>query len=99
MELIQFLEFGFLMGLEKTSKLECQTRNHGSSYMWYDWVDKFVAAEVKECGMTGPFKLSPWWNVTVSPLMTADKKPLSRRCCMDASFGDNSLDNATLHLP
>ena len=94
-ELTQFLEFGFPLGLEEPAKLDCKTRNHGSAYMWYDWVDKFVAAEVNECGMTGPYKLPPWENVTVSPLMTAHKKPLARRCCMDATFGDNSLNDAT----
>ena len=30
-ELVQFLEYGFPLGLENTSKLESQTRNHGSS--------------------------------------------------------------------
>ena len=94
-ELTQFLEFGFPLGLEETAKLECKTRNHGSAYMWYDWVDKFIAAEVKDCGITGPYKCSPWEEITVSPIMTAHKKPLARRCCMDATFGDNSLNDAT----
>ena len=63
--------------------------------MWYDWVDKFVAAEVQECGMTGPFQLSPWRGVTISPLMTAHKKPVDRRTVYDATYGEGSLNNAT----
>ena len=94
-ELVQYLEYGFPLGLDESFKLDCQTRNHGSAYMWYDWVDKFMAGEVKECGVTGPFQLSPWWNVTVSPLMTAHKKPLARRTVFDATFGEGSLNNAT----
>jgi hypothetical protein len=94
-ELVQFLEFGFPLGLLDSAKLDCQTRNHGSSYMWFDWVDKFVAAEVKECGLTGPFKLTPWWDTIVSPLMTAHKKPLDRRTVYDATYGEGSLNNAT----
>ena len=94
-ELTQFLEFGFPLGLRDSAKLDCQTRNHGSAYMWFDWVDKFVAAEVQECGMTGPFQLSPWWGVTISPLMTAHKKPLDRRTVYDATYGEGSLNNAT----
>ena len=94
-ELIQLLEYGFPIGLDDGAKLESKTRNHGSAYMWYDWVDKFVSSELKECGMAGPYKLSPWYNLTVSPLMTAHKKPLARRCCMDATFGDNSVNDAT----
>ena len=46
-------------------------------------------------GMTGPFKLAPWWDTIVSPLMTAHKKPQSHRKVFDATFGDNSLNNAT----
>ena len=31
----------------------------------------------------------------LSPLMTTDKKPTGCRICLDATFGDNSLNNAT----
>ena len=95
MELCQFLEFGFPLGLTSTLDLESKTRNHGSSYMWYNHVDKFVTTEVEECGLTGPFRSSPWGSIVVSPLMTAHKKPLSRRTVFDASFGPGSLNGAT----
>ena len=94
-ELCQFLEFGFPLGLTSASDLESKTRNHGSSYMWYSHVDKFVTTEVGECGMTGPFSVYPWESIVVSPLMTAHKKPLSRRTVFDASFGPGSLNGAT----
>ena len=94
-ELTQFLEFGFPLGLVESAKLECQTRNHGSAYMWFDWVDKFIATEIQEGGMTGPFKLSPLWEITVSPLMTAHKKPLDRRTVYDATYGEGSVNSAT----
>ena len=76
-------------------ELESTERNHGSAYQWYSHVDKFICTEVKEGGMTGPFKLAPWWNTVVSPIMTAHKKPLSRRTVFDATFGEKSLNNAT----
>ena len=94
-ELTQFLEFGFPLGLIESAKLECQTRNHGSAYMWFDWVDKFIATEILEVGMTGPFKLSPLCEITVSPLMTAHKKPLDRRTVYDATYGEGSVNSAT----
>ena len=94
-ELVQHLEYGFPLGLEETPKLESTIRNHGSAYSWYDYVDKFICKEVAKGGMTGPFKLAPWWDTVVSPIMTAHKKPLSRRTVFDATFGDNSLNNAT----
>ena len=94
-EICQLIEFGFPIGVELDQELESKTRNHGSSYMWYSHVDKFIAKEVRECGVSGPFKLSPWKNLVVSPLMTAHKKPRSRRTVFDASYGDMSVNKAT----
>ena len=94
-ELVQHIEFGFPLGLQRSPNLESTSRNHGSAYSWYGHVDKFVCKEVTMGGMTGPFKLAPWWDTIVSPLMTAHKKPRSRRTVFDATFGDNSLNNAT----
>ena len=94
-EIIQHLEYGFPVGLNSLPDLESSQRNHGSAYQWYSHVDKFICTEVKEGGMTGPFSLAPWWNTVVSPLMTAHKKPLSRRTVFDATFGEKSLNNAT----
>ena len=94
-ELIQHLEYGFPLGLQSAPHLESSSRNHGSSYSWYGHVDKFICKEISKGGMTGPFELAPWWDTVVSPLMTAHKKPLSRRTVFDATFGDSSLNNAT----
>ena len=94
-EICQFLEFGFPVGIDLDKELECKTRNHGSSYMWYTYVDKFITKEISECGVTGPFSLSPWNNIVVSPLMTALKKPRGRRTVFDATFGEFSVNKAT----
>ena len=94
-EICQLLEFGFPVGINLDQELECKTRNHGSSYMWYTFVDKFITKEVSECGVTGPFSLSPWDNIVISPLMTAHKKPRGRRTVFDATFGELSVNNAT----
>ena len=94
-ELVQLIEFGFPLGLESSPNLESSTRNHGSSYSWYGYVDKFICKEVIKGGMTGPFTLAPWWDTIVSPLMTAHKKPMSRRTVFDATFGEYSVNNAT----
>ena len=45
--------------------------------------------------MTGPFKRAPWWDIIISPLMTAHKKPCDRRTVFDATYGELSLNNAT----
>ena len=94
-EIVQYIEFGFPLGLTSLPDLECTTRNHGSAYMWYDHVDKFICTEVTEGGLSGPFRKAPWWNNVISPLMTAHKKVKSRRTVFDASFGEKSLNNST----
>ena len=94
-ELVQHLEYGFPLGLNELPELESSMRNHGSAYAFYSHVDKFIAEEVKLGGLTGPFDKVPWWDTIISPLMTAPKRPSSRRTVYDASYGDFSLNNAT----
>ena len=94
-ELVQHLQFGFPMGLDVSPDLKSARQNHGSAYQWYGHVDKFVSTETSVGGLTGPFKLAPWWNMMISPIMTAPKKPMSRRTVYDATFGEKSLNNAT----
>ena len=94
-ELIQFLEFGFPLGLKDSPVLKPATTNHGSSYQYYPWLDKFFASGLLKGGVTGPCGSSPFPNPMISPLMTAHKKPSDRRAVYDATFGTNSLNNST----
>ena len=94
-EIVQHLEYGFPLGLNELPELRSCSRNHGSSYSFYPHVDKFVAEELEFGGLAGPFEKVPWWDTVLSPLMTAPKKPSSRRTVFDATFGDFSLNNAT----
>ena len=94
-ELLQFMEFGFPLGLVESPDLSPCDRNHGSAYQFYPHIDKFVTAEILRGGLTGPFSAPPWATFMISPLMTAPKKPDSRRPVFDATFGDKSLNNAT----
>ena len=94
-ELVQFLEFGFTLGLQENPVLTPATANHGSAYQYYSWLDKFFAGGLLKGGLTGPYGSSPFPNPMVSPLMTAHKKPSDRRAVFDASFGLNSLNNST----
>lgn len=94
-DVLQLVEFGFPLGLVDHPELQSCTRNHGSSYSFFSHVDKFVSEEIKLGGLAGPFEKVPWWDAILSPLMTAPKKPSSRRTVYDASFGDFSLNNST----
>ena len=96
-EICQFLEYGFPLGLSEDppASLVPVLNNHGSAYSYYPWVDKFVASSLAKKYIAGPFGVQPFPHVHISPLMTAVKKPSSRRTVFDATFSDNSLNNMT----
>ena len=94
-ELVQYLQFGFPLGLQDSPELTPATANHGSAYQYYPWLDKFFANGLLKGGVTGPCGSSPFPNPMISPLMTAKKKPSDRRAVYDTTFGANSLNNST----
>ena len=93
--LVQNLEYGFPLGLKELPEIESCTRNHGSSYNFFPYIDKFVVGEIQNAGLTGPFDEAPWVDLICAPLMTAPKKPDGRRAVFDATYGEKSLNNAT----
>ena len=95
-EIVDFLEFGFPIGVDPSSQTEPTLKNHSSSYMFYTYLDKFCIKEITNTGMTGPFGSAPFPYYQLSPLMTTHKKPNGRRCVFDASFG-TSLNKITPH--
>ena len=93
--ILQFVEFGFPLGLWSDAFLEPSTKNHSSAYTYHTFVDEFVEKELSKLGVTGPFDASPFDSIMVSPMMTSPKKPDSRRPVFDASFGLYSLNKNT----
>ena len=105
-EITKFLEFGFPLGLSDSPPpaLVSTLRNHGSSYQFYKHIDDFLETGLMRRELSGPCRSPPFQEVHVSPLMTAVKKPDTRRAVFDATFGDYSLNNSTptdtyLHEP
>ena len=90
--ILQYMEFGFPIGLNDNFVLQPLLKNHSSSYEYFTHIDKFLVRELSEHGLTGPFQSVPFESAMTSPLMTAVKKPCSRRPVFDASFGDFSLN-------
>ena len=95
LHILQFVEFGFPLGLWSDAFLKPSDKNHSSAYSYHSHVDKFVETELVKLGVTGPFESSPFENVHLSPMMTAPKIPCSRRTVFDASFGLFSLNMNT----
>ena len=95
-ELCQFLEYGFPLGLQDPlPTLVPSLQNHASSYQYYSWIDEFLTKCVEKCYAAGPYYSQPFPVLHTSPLMTAVKKPNGRRAVFDASFGDFSLNKGT----
>ena len=92
---LQFLEFGFPLGIAQEFELESCTQNHSSALEFFRYVDSFFHKEVLLHGVTGPMTIPPFPCTKVSPLMTAVKKPGSRRPVFDASYGELSINNNT----
>ena len=74
-DITQFLEFGFPIGLadDLPVSLSPTLRNHGSSYQYFTYLDEFLSTGLERCELAGPFRISPFPEVHVSPLMTAAK--------------------------
>ena len=105
-EIIKYLQFGFPLGLSDNPPpaLVSTLRNHGSSYQFYKHIDDFLKTGLSRRELSGPCRSPPFPEVHISPLMTAVKKPDTRRAVFDATFGDYSLNNSTptdtyLHEP
>ena len=93
-DLVDYLEFGFPIGVDPDGHTEPSLKNHSSSYMFYTYLDKFCLKEILKTGLTGPFGNIPFPKYQLSPMMTSHKKPSSRRAVFDASFG-TSLNKIT----
>ena len=93
--ILQFIEFGFPIGLAQDFELKSCIQNHSSSYEYFTYLDEFMKKEIALRGITGPLATPPFPATMVSPLMTAAKKPGSRRPVFDGSYGDFSLNNNT----
>ena len=94
-EVCQFLQFGFPLGLAEEIILEPTLKNHQSAYTYFTYVDALLDKELACCGVTGPFHCEPFEPTMISPMMTAPKNPGARRPVFDASFGDWSLNENT----
>ena len=71
--IMQFIEFGFPLGLWSDSFLVPNNKNHSSSYSYFSYVDKFVESELDKICLTGPLTSAPWDDIMISSMMTANK--------------------------
>ena len=93
-ELINYLKYGFPLGVVPTCIIKPTLKNHPSAHQYFNHIDDFIVKELNYNGIPGPFTFFPFEEPHISPLMTVPKKPTGRRIVLDASYGDYSLNNA-----
>jgi hypothetical protein len=86
--LVEFLTYGWPVGFDAHNPIETTFENHASACRYPTHVDAYIATEVSERAMVGPFRQPPFWPwVHVNPLMTREKKNSSqRRVILDLSW-------------
>lgn len=97
-ELINQLEFGFPVPFDEQMAgglPQVPTRNHPSSYAYFEHVDKYIATEISLSALSTGYQVNPLASpLTVSPIQTVPKKGTDqRRTVIDLSFGTPSVND------
>ena len=95
-QICDYLEFGFPLNTDHSHQFKQTLKNHPSAYAYHKEIDEFITKELKLGGIAGPMDHFPFFDMQISPLMTADKdKGSARRVCFDLSYTDSSVNAAT----
>ena len=86
--LIDFLRYGFPLGLIDRSLNRTEVVNHHSAVAYPDAISNYIHKEIKLGAMLGPYEALPCGDCHVSPLMTRPKGEHDRRAIVDLSYGD-----------
>ena len=93
--LLDYLTFGFPLGLANNVTIENNAdTNHSSALQYPEAVEDYISTELSLGALLGPFDHPPHPCFTWSPLMTRPKGS-GRRVILDLSFGDHSVNKAT----
>ena len=89
MDIVEWLQFGFPISYKSEAPdLVPNSKNHKGALNFPDAIDRYVARELSEGSMFGPFTIPPFLSrIGVSPLSTRSKKDsVEKRVIMDLSF-------------
>ena len=86
-QLLQFLEYGFPLGFNRSCKLGKYEGNHKSATDFPKDIQLYLKEEIEHGAIVGPFEKNPIPNGHISPLMTRPKASSdNRRVIMDLSW-------------
>ena len=87
--LIQFLRYGFPIGMEGSGNLQrLDIENHSSAKDFPGAVQTYLMKELELGAMLGPFEAVPCSHYHMSLLMSHPKDGTERRIIVDLSYGD-----------
>ena len=72
------MEFGFPLGLFSNPSVKCR-KNHGGAINFPRDIDSYIAREMDNKCITGPFVVSPFQNESISPLNSVPQKDTTER--------------------
>ena len=85
--IVDFIEFGWPIGIDRTAPLVSETNNHPSARDYPRDVEHYIATELGHAAMLGPFGGTTAIPCQFSPLMTRPKKgSIFRRVIIDLSW-------------
>ena len=86
-QLLQFIQFGFPLGFNRTCELRHTDENHKSAVEFPNDIANYLKEELEHKAIYGPFKANPIEGCHVSPFMTRHKPDSSnRRVIIDLSW-------------
>ena len=93
-QLIQLVEFGFLLDFNRNSVLRHDDKNHSSAIDFPADIQAYLSEEIQHGAIMGPFDVNPIPNCPVSPFMTREKPNApNRRVIIDLSWPKNASVN------
>ena len=95
--LVDQLNYGFTMGIDKDAYISIPFTNHKSSRTHYEVVNEFVIKHYRTGAINGPYAVNPLSvKVFPSPLQVAISASGKKRCVIDMSYPQGSSVNSTI---
>ena len=93
-QLIELLRFGFPLGFDRKSVLQCDHNNHSSAIDCPQDIEAYLSEEIKFVAILGPFASDPIPQCHKSPFMTREKpNSIHRHVVVDLSWPKGSSVN------
>ncbi|MCP4257467.1 MAG: hypothetical protein GY774_08055, partial [Planctomycetes bacterium] len=94
-DVLLFLNYGFPVDYRGHCIPVSSPKNHSSAIWHPEAIERYIQTEIDEGALYGPFEVPPFDWVTISPLMTRDKKGSDKkRVILDLSFPEGASVNS-----